>query len=142
MTSKELMKILKIIYVNNPYFLVNECDYFINNFDVFNHDKQLYDSILTIKNDNEYKGVVALSKAILTFLGDYYNIGTVKEIMRHGGENKGYDWFVVKHFEAHDVYLKISGTYDSYSGVSLEEWDDCITSVIPKIKTVTVYTEI
>lgn len=65
--------------------------------------------------------------------------GTIKKVDRNGGEGKGEDWWVVFYFVDHDVYIKVSGWYQSYDGTSFEDGWDCCSEVRPKEKTITVY---
>lgn len=66
-------------------------------------------------------------------------IGTVEEVEQHGGEGEGEDWFSVKHFKDHDLYIKVSGNYYSHNGTDFEDWEDAVKQVTPKQKTITVY---
>jgi len=65
-------------------------------------------------------------------------LGPFEDIDSHGGEGEGSDWWVVKYFKDHDIYIKVSGYYTSYSGTDFEGWDDC-SQVFPKKKTIIVY---
>lgn len=68
------------------------------------------------------------------------NIGAWKELEQHGGEGEGSNWYSVKHFIDHDVYIKTSGFYASYSGTDFDgDIADCSAEVKPKEKTITVY---
>ena len=56
-----------------------------------------------------------------------------------GGSDQGSDWQRVYHFEDHDVYIKVSGYYQSHHGTDFDEgWDSC-SEVRPTSKTITVY---
>lgn len=65
-------------------------------------------------------------------------LGDIEEVDQYGGEGQGETWYSVKHFKDHDVYIKVSGYYASYDGVSFDGWEDCI-EVKPQQKTITVY---
>lgn len=66
-------------------------------------------------------------------------LGIVKQIEQYGGEDQGSNWYVIYYFEDHDVYIKVTGYYQSYSGLDFyNEWD-CCKQVIPQEKTITVY---
>jgi len=68
-----------------------------------------------------------------------YMFGTVICVAEHGGEGKGEDWWKVFHFIDHDVYIKVQGFYQSYSGTEFYDgWDSC-TEVKPQEVVVTVY---
>ena len=73
--------------------------------------------------------------------GDYddekLGLGEIREISQHGGEDQGSDWYSVKYFVDHDVYIKISGYYSSYDGVYFDQGMGC--EVRPQKKTITVY---
>lgn len=66
-------------------------------------------------------------------------IGEMKEVEQHGGEGEGENWWSVKYFPKHDIYVKISGYYASYDGTSFDGWEDDCKQVKPIEKTVTVY---
>jgi hypothetical protein len=70
-----------------------------------------------------------------------YKLGKVEEIYdaKQGGEGKGENWVRVYHFKDHDVYIKVQGYYQSYSGVEFyNEWDS-FSEVTPSQRIITVY---
>lgn len=69
---------------------------------------------------------------------DIEGVGAMEEICQRGGEGMGDDWYAIKHFPDHDVYIKVSGYYSSYEGTDFGGWD-CCTEVRPREKTITVY---
>lgn len=69
----------------------------------------------------------------------YENIGECQEVEQHGGEEQGSDWYSVKFFPVHQVYIKVSGYYSSYNGTDFEGWEDACAEVKPTQKTITVY---
>lgn len=64
-------------------------------------------------------------------------LGEWEEIERYGGEGKGTDWWSIKHFKDHDVYIRTNGYYSSYNGTDFEEGYGY--EVKPKEKVITVY---
>ena len=67
-------------------------------------------------------------------------IGEIQEVEQHGGEGKGSEWYSVKYFPKHDVYIKVEGYYSSYHGTDFEDgWGH---EVRPAQKTITVYNSI
>jgi len=66
-------------------------------------------------------------------------IGEWKEIQQHGGEGEGSDWYSVKHFSEHDIYIKVSGHYTSFNGTDFDGFDDACSEVKPVEKKVTFY---
>ncbi len=66
-------------------------------------------------------------------------VGEYTEIDQYGGEGKGEEWYSVKHFPQHDVYIKISGYYSSYEGTDFSDEWGCCEEVRPVSKTITVY---
>lgn len=66
-------------------------------------------------------------------------IGKMEEVEQHGGEGEGDDWYSVKFFPKHNIYIKVSGYYSSESGTSFDGWEDDCKEVTPKEKMVTVY---
>lgn len=65
-------------------------------------------------------------------------LGEIIEVDQYGGEGQGDTWYSIKYFPDHDVYLRVDGWYQSYSGTDFNEWED-VTEVRPKQKTITVY---
>ena len=66
-------------------------------------------------------------------------VGECKEVNHHGGEGQGEDWYSVKYFPKHDIYIKVSGFYSSYDGVEFYDgWGSC-KEVKPIDRTVTFY---
>lgn len=75
-------------------------------------------------------------KEILEYLG----LGSsYKEVASGGGEDKGSDWFRVYHFPDVNVYIQISGYYQSYDGTDFGDFDDAVRLVVPKEIQVTIY---
>lgn len=64
-------------------------------------------------------------------------LGEIIEVEQHGGEEQGSDWYSVKHFPKHGVYIKTSGYYSSYNGTDFD--DGYGEEVKPTEKTITVY---
>ena len=65
-------------------------------------------------------------------------LGPVEEVYQYGGEGEGERWYSVKHFQDHDVYIRIDAYYSSYEGCDFQGWESC-EEVRPKEKTITVY---
>lgn len=66
-------------------------------------------------------------------------IGKMTEIAQKGGEGEGEEWYSVKYFPEHDVYIRIEGSYASYDGTNFYDWDSAVKEVRPREKTITVY---
>lgn len=63
-----------------------------------------------------------------------------KEVHQQGGEGEGDHWESVKYFPDHDVYIKVTGYYQSYNGTEFYGgYKDCCSEVRPEEKTITVY---
>lgn len=75
--------------------------------------------------------------------GDYHeedlDLGKVVEVEQEGGEGEGSNWYSVQHFVEHDIYIKVSGYYQSYNGTDFDDWDSACRQVRPKEKTITIY---
>jgi hypothetical protein len=65
------------------------------------------------------------------FLGEY------EEVASGGGMDRGSDWYSVKYFKDHGVYIRTDGYYQSHHGTDFE--DGYGHEVFPKEKTITVY---
>lgn len=63
-------------------------------------------------------------------------LGKWKEVDSYGGEGKGEEWYSVKHFTDHDVYIKTEGYYQSYHGTDFEGYGE---EVRPKTITKVIY---
>lgn len=70
---------------------------------------------------------------------DSIGVGPMIEVDRHGGEGEGDNWYSVKHFPKHDVYICVSGYYQSHHGTEFYDGWDCCREVNPVQKTITVY---
>jgi hypothetical protein len=64
-------------------------------------------------------------------------LGGWKEVAQKGGEGQGDEWYSVKYFPAHDVYIRTDGWYTSYHGTDFE--DVIGYEVKPQEKVITVY---
>ena len=68
----------------------------------------------------------------------------INEVDHYGGEGRGdnyYDVFKIQRIQDEDdfVFIKISGYYSSYNGTEYESFDDAVSKVQPKEKTIIVY---
>lgn len=61
------------------------------------------------------------------------------EVEQVGGEGEGDHWHSVKYFPDHDIYIKVTGFYQSYDGTEFYDGWDCCKEVRPQEKTITVY---
>lgn len=69
-------------------------------------------------------------------------VGECVEVDQYGGEDKG-EWWSVKYFPDHDVYIKVEGYYTSYDGTDFYDgWHGCCSEVKPKEKTIIVYSKV
>lgn len=66
-------------------------------------------------------------------------LGKVEEVHSTGGMDAGSNWSSVKHFVDHDVYIRVTGWYQSHYGTDFQGWEEEVSEVKPKEKTVTVY---
>lgn len=80
---------------------------------------------------NEY------SKKADQFFKDLVGDWTEKD--QHGGEGEGDNWWSIKYFPDHDVYIKVHGYYQSHYGTDFGSWNDAVREVKPAEKTITVY---
>lgn len=76
-----------------------------------------------------------------SFGDDYecHELGVMEEVERYGGEGMGDTWYSIKYFKDHDVYIKVSGWYQSYNGTDFGDWNEACKEVRPVEKTITVY---
>lgn len=70
-------------------------------------------------------------------------LGESEEIKQYGGEGCGDEWYSVKYFKDHNVYIQVDGWYSSYVGVEFYGGfkGDSISEVVPEEKTITVYSK-
>jgi len=61
-----------------------------------------------------------------------------EEVAQKGGEGEGDEWYSVKYFPQHDIYIRVDGWYQSHNGTEFDGWG-CCTEVRPKEVLVTVY---
>lgn len=64
-------------------------------------------------------------------------IGKWEEVEQHGGEDEGTNWYSVKYFKDHDVYIKTTGYYQSHVGT--EFYKGYGEEVKPVEKTIVIY---
>jgi hypothetical protein len=64
-------------------------------------------------------------------------LGEIEEVEQHGGEGEGSNWYSVKYFKDHNVYIKTTGCYSSYEGI--EFYDGYGEEVKPVERTITVF---
>lgn len=61
------------------------------------------------------------------------------QVEQKGGRGQGDEWYSVKYFPEHNVYIKVTGYYSSYDGTEfVDGWDSC-KEVSPVTKTVTTF---
>lgn len=68
---------------------------------------------------------------------DELGLGGITEVEQKGGEDEGTEWYSVKYFEEHGVYIRTDGYYTSYNGTDFE--DGMGYEVTPQERTITVY---
>jgi hypothetical protein len=67
-------------------------------------------------------------------------LGECNQVHQKGGEGQGDHWESVKYFPEHDIYIKVTGYYQSYNGTEFYGgYKDCCSEVRPKEKTIIVY---
>lgn len=107
--------------------------------------KDLY-KIYRNKNESEKERFVALDKLrglqkkqLDDFLKEH-NIPHFECVEEVGGEGQGEHWHIVYYFREIDIYIKITGYYQSYDGVSIDSsYDYSCREVRPKDKIIVVY---
>lgn len=57
------------------------------------------------------------AKAYINCLG----LGRVDEVKQKGGTDQGSEWYTIKYFVDHDVYIKTEGYYSSYEGTEFND---------------------
>jgi hypothetical protein len=82
-----------------------------------------YDSVSDFAYDGDYKQVA----------------GPNKQVDSTGGEDRGSHWTRTYHFTDHDVYLKVTGYYQSHYGTDFDDGWNCVEEVKPVSKTITIY---
>lgn len=71
---------------------------------------------------------------------DEAGLGEIVEIEQQGGEDEGSNWYSVKHFVDHNIYIKVQGYYQSHHGTDFYGGlKDCCSEVKPAQKTITVF---
>lgn len=71
------------------------------------------------------------------FMEHELKLGKVVNVEQKGGTDEGSEWYIIKHFVEHDVYIKTDGYYSSYEGTDFHKgfgYKD-----IPKQKMITYY---
>lgn len=101
--------------------------------DSFAHDESDYTDELYVNEDyiTDWEEIQKRWEELKESLGGW------KEVQQHGGEGQGEDWYSVKYFPAHNVFIKTEGWYTSYHGTDFE--DGYGFEVWPAEKVITVY---
>jgi hypothetical protein len=123
LTGEELLALLKKKWLENENKEQND--------DGEDYDEQ--------EEFNEKMEAFAYSGRYITSEEIDPEIGEFEEVAKYGGVDKGSTWYSVKHFKDHDVYIRVDGYYTSYDGVSFDSWEDCVSVVEPKQKTIIEY---
>lgn len=107
--------------------------------------KKTYDEILEIlqkyfsdENEEDYSDGVSRF-AHDDFDSEEIGLGPINEVHSEGGEDEGSHWVSVKHFVDHDIYIAVTGYYQSHHGTDFDNGWGCCSEVRPKNKTVVVY---
>lgn len=97
--------------------------------------EQIYEKLEEFFDKDENGGVSAF--AYEDYDSKELGLGEIEEVAQKGGENEGSEWYSVKYFKDHDVYIKVEGYYSSYHGTDFENgYGDEVRS---KLKTITIY---
>ncbi len=96
-------------------------------------------------NFEEIKSIL-MSKieSVAYFAHDDFNdqelgLGTIKEVHSEGGVDRGSHWVSVKHFVDHDIYISVTGFYQSHYGTDFDDGWDSLSQVFPTQRVITVY---
>lgn len=123
MKAKEIIKIIRdnnlqklLCNIDDPYYCID----ILEENDLI--DEETYEKI---ENYEEYLNKF-LSNLKLT------NFEDVESVCNSD------DLYTIIHFKNDDIYIKITGTYDSY-GNGEHDYDDSVTQVFPKQVTITKY---
>lgn len=152
LSSKEILEILENNYDVSSYayneFLETKGDFDIPDYshldDVRNKffkDKQIGNIPWSERENHldfiEYMKMPSSYTEQAKWLLNHLGLGKVVEVDRYGGEGQGDLWYTVKHFVDHDVYIKTTGFYQSYSGTDF--YDGMGHEVKPQTKTITIF---
>jgi len=86
---------------------------------------------------NTYHQLPSHYDAMKTEILQQLGLGKVVEVEQVGGSGQGDEYYSVKHFVDHDVYIRTEGWYSSYEGTT---WDNGYgEEVFPIEKTIIVY---
>ncbi len=69
-------------------------------------------------------------------------LGECIEIKQHGGEDQGSEWYSIKYFPDHDIYVKVDGDYSSYEGTEFYNGWACCYEVRPMEKVIIAYQKV
>jgi hypothetical protein len=100
-------------------------------FKKIHQSSELTSEVLTILNKFEITEENYRSSQPMSILGD------CDEVDSYGGEGQGDNWYSVKHFPLHDVYIRVDGWYQSHEGVTFDYGFG--EEVRPQQKTITFY---
>lgn len=111
-TAEEIIKIIQDKCLQQPFFNSDDFDYHLENLD----------------EEEEFETTEAYLESV----------GLPTDYKKVDGRSDTSQFWSVIHFPVQDVYIKITGTYDSY-GQYEHDYDSKVTQVFPKQVTQTVY---
>lgn len=95
-----------------------------------------------------FKEVLEILKAEFRDVSEYaydgnctedLRIGEGEEVHSTGGEDEGSHWSRVYHYPKINMYIEVTGWYQSHYGTDFESWEEAVRRVYPEERTITVY---
>lgn len=154
MTGKEIIEKLKTLDDSVSNFAYHELYDMIPKDFEFNQEEvekvsqnnkdayEVYKASGAKYNSEEYKKYAAVTneyKYKEKIFFESIGLGEIQEVEQVGGEDMGSTWYSIKYFPLHDVYLRVDGYYQSYSGTDFEDWDSAVSIVKPTLKQIIVF---
>jgi hypothetical protein len=89
--------------------------------------------------DDEYQRLFDVYRALPSYklacqneYLEHIGIGPIEEIKQKGGEGQGEEWYSIKYFPKHNIYIRVDGFYTSYHGTDFEEgWGEEVKPLSP-----------
>lgn len=124
MTGEEILKKIEELGISVANFAYGDF-YFLDyvdhldhpNWDEYKELKEIDWRLITPKQNSRIKELIEILNPIADEL---VGIGKWEEVEQKGGMDEGSEWYSVKYFKDHDVYIKTDGYYQSHHGTDFE----------------------
>ena len=144
LNATQILEIIKNNFSEADFAFNEWCDGDVEGVPSFDDEQKAkddyYNTIRETRTEEElekWRSMPSVWELREAWILDHLGLGKVVEVDQYGGEGQGDTWYSVKHFVDHDVYIKITGHYQSYNGTDFYNGYGC--EVRPQEKVITVF---